>query len=396
MTKKPQGTHGCSLWKGIFSGWDFFLQQVELVAGLGIRIRFWHDTWCGDAPLKTRIPLLFACSTSRSASIAFVLLSSNVRDRIWNLIFVRDFNDWEVKENGEFDVKSFYHALDVKVDIKFPWRAIWRVKAPCRVSFFLWSAAWGRILTCDNLMCRGYTLVGWCCMCRNAGETGNHLLIHCTLASALWHLVLRSFGVPWVFPNNIADLLFGWFNCFGKHNCSIGWYTSTTTPPQPQHQQLQQQETFRALTKISGDFKSNDLAANVWNSRRAAHATAGEGLEWSSRKAKAMLRFKIESEDREKRRRVVEDKGDDGGSVSFDLLAKRGVEKKYKQGRRKEKDKGHVTWIGPSLDRSRGAALIGAGTRSDGFGWVFSSEGSRERGKARFLFFFVHIEQELD
>ena len=58
-------------------------------------------------------------------------------------------------------------------------------------------------------------------MCRNAGETGNHLLIHCTLASALWHLVLRSFGVPWVFPNNIADLLFGWFNCFGKHNCSV-------------------------------------------------------------------------------------------------------------------------------------------------------------------------------
>ena len=33
MTKKPQGTHGCSLWKGIFTVWDFFLQQVELVVG---------------------------------------------------------------------------------------------------------------------------------------------------------------------------------------------------------------------------------------------------------------------------------------------------------------------------------------------------------------------------
>ena len=88
MTKKPQGTHGCSLW-GIFSGWDFFLQQVELVAGLGTRIRFWHDTWCGDAPLKTMFPFLFACSTSRSASIASILLSSDVgEDRIWNLTFV--------------------------------------------------------------------------------------------------------------------------------------------------------------------------------------------------------------------------------------------------------------------------------------------------------------------
>ena len=195
-------------------------------------------------------PLLFACSTFRSTSIASVLISSDVGEgRIWNLAFVRDFNDWEVqkvlaffnfihskilaglaldsmcwklRQNGEFDVKSFYHALDVKVDIEFPWRAIWRVKASRRVSFFMWSVAWGRILTCDNLMCCGYIMVGWCCMCCNDGETGNHLLIHCTLASDLWNLVLRSFGVPWEFPNNIADLLFGWFNCFGKHNCSVG------------------------------------------------------------------------------------------------------------------------------------------------------------------------------
>ena len=76
-------------------------------------------------------------------------------------------------------------------------------------------------MTCDNLMRRGYTLASWCCMYRNAGETGPHLLIHCVMASDLWHLALRSFGVLWVFPNNVADLLFGWFNCFGKHKSSI-------------------------------------------------------------------------------------------------------------------------------------------------------------------------------
>jgi hypothetical protein len=46
-------------------------------------------------------------------------------------------------------------------------------------------------------------------------------LIHCPVVSVSWHSVLRSFGVLWVFPNNIADFLYGWFNCFGKHNCSI-------------------------------------------------------------------------------------------------------------------------------------------------------------------------------
>jgi hypothetical protein len=58
-------------------------------------------------------------------------------------------------------------------------------------------------------------------MCRNDRETGNHLLIHCLVVFALWHSVLWSFGVLWVFPNNIADLLYGWFNCFGKHNCLV-------------------------------------------------------------------------------------------------------------------------------------------------------------------------------
>jgi hypothetical protein len=124
-------------------------------------------------------------------------------------------------ESEHFGNSKDNSALDVKLDIKFPWKAIWRVKAPRRVSFFLWSAAWGRILTCDNLMRRGYIMARWCCMCRHDGETGNHLLIHCTLASDLWHVILRSFGVLWVFPNNIADLLFGWFNCFGKPNSSV-------------------------------------------------------------------------------------------------------------------------------------------------------------------------------
>uniref|UniRef100_A0A2N9F7K2 Reverse transcriptase zinc-binding domain-containing protein n=1 Tax=Fagus sylvatica TaxID=28930 RepID=A0A2N9F7K2_FAGSY len=168
-SKKANGAHGCSLWKGILSGWDFFKQHVELVAGLGNRIRFWHDNWCGEVPLKAMFPVLFACSSARDASIAASLSNSGVNGgRIWDITFIRDFKDWEVdqlRQHGVFDAKSFYHALDGRQVVPFPWKAIWRVKAPRRVSFFVWSAAWGKILTCDNLMRRGYSMAGWCCMC---------------------------------------------------------------------------------------------------------------------------------------------------------------------------------------------------------------------------------------
>ena len=249
ISKIPKGTHGCSLWKGILTGWDFFSHQVELVAGVGSRTRFWHDHWCGDVTLKNMFPVLYACSSSRNASLASCLTSSSVGEgRAWHITFIQDFNDWEVEEvlaffnfiqskipshvepyemrwklhsSGVFDTKSFYQAIAGKHDIKFPWKVIWLVKAPRRVSFFMWSAAWGQILTCDNLMLRGFTMVGWCCMCRAAGETGSHLLVHCTFASDLWSSVFRSFGVLWVFPEHITTLLSGWYNYFGKHNSSV-------------------------------------------------------------------------------------------------------------------------------------------------------------------------------
>lgn len=32
----------------------------------------------------------------------------------------------------------------------FPWKAAWRTKTPTKISFFVWTAAWGKILTLDN------------------------------------------------------------------------------------------------------------------------------------------------------------------------------------------------------------------------------------------------------
>lgn len=86
---------------------------------------------------------------------------------------------------------------------------------------FGYPVAWNKILTCDNLIKQGFSLVGWCCLCRCSGETLDHLLIHCDIAYVLWSLVFRIFGIHWMLLRRVIDLLFGWRNCFRKHSSEI-------------------------------------------------------------------------------------------------------------------------------------------------------------------------------
>ena len=39
------------------------------------------------------------------------------------------------------------------------------MKAPRRVSFFVWTVAWNKILIGDNMKNKGFDFVDWCCMC---------------------------------------------------------------------------------------------------------------------------------------------------------------------------------------------------------------------------------------
>ena len=128
---------------------------------------------------------------------------------------------WKLSKKGDFNVRSFYDKFRGLLPIIFPWKGIWKVKAPTHVSFFVWTATWEKILTGDNLRYRGFDFVDWYIMCRCNGESVNHLLLHCGKAFQLWSLVFRSYGISWVLPRSIADMLFGWWNWFGKHSSKV-------------------------------------------------------------------------------------------------------------------------------------------------------------------------------
>ena len=129
--------------------------------------------------------------------------------------------NWKSKLNGVFDIQSYYNKLRDSPSTVFSWKAIWRVKAPRWVSFFVWCVAWNKILTRDNLRLRRLEYMDWCIMCHHCEDTVDHLLLHCEIANQLWSFVFITFGLSWVISRSIPDLLFGWWNWLEKHSSQI-------------------------------------------------------------------------------------------------------------------------------------------------------------------------------
>jgi hypothetical protein len=44
-------------------------------------------------------------------------------------------------------------------------------------------------------------------MCKKSGESIEHLFLHCEVARDLWSYILTLFGVEWVMPRMVLELL---------------------------------------------------------------------------------------------------------------------------------------------------------------------------------------------
>ena len=221
--------YGVSLWKFIRAGWNTFSNYISYMVGDGSRIKFWHDPWCGDQPLKLSFPELHSLARYPEATVAesMQFQGSSIH---WDIVFIRAVKDWELEavvsfldllytssitrggldsmhwklsRSGKFEVKSYYKVLTQVDHPPFPWKSIWKVRVPTRIAFFTWTAALGKILTIDNLRKRKVLFLDWCCMCKSNGELVNHLLLHCPITRDLWDMVFSLFGVCWVMPRGL-------------------------------------------------------------------------------------------------------------------------------------------------------------------------------------------------
>lgn len=87
----------------------------------------------------------------------------------------------------------------------------------------MWTATLGKILTLDNLRRRRVIVVNWCCMSKWSGESLDHLLLHCEVSKDLWSAIFILFGVQWVKPETVIELLDYWRGQVGSRLVLAVW-----------------------------------------------------------------------------------------------------------------------------------------------------------------------------
>ena len=110
--------------------------------------------------------------------------SLNGVDRLW----------WNGHNKGVYKVSSWYKLLNSTVaqNSIWPWKQIWRTKAPLKVACFSWLLPKEAVLTHENLRKRNIILVTHCCLCGEAAETVVHLFLHCRITDQLWNIFITQ------------------------------------------------------------------------------------------------------------------------------------------------------------------------------------------------------------
>ncbi|XP_068636044.1 uncharacterized protein [Aristolochia californica] len=165
------------IWKTIFKLLPVFRDATTFHTGNGKTLLFWSDEWCGPRSLSEDFPGLHRVANNLSCSMA-----DSWSDHSWNLQFRRGLND----EKSKQDYNPYEHKANLA----------WKLSAPSKIKFFVWSAIREQILTLDNLHRRGFTAPDLSCpLFGECEETVQHVLLHCGFSWQVWMKIFQKIGL---------------------------------------------------------------------------------------------------------------------------------------------------------------------------------------------------------
>ena len=116
-----------------------FSKHIRFEVGVGDRVKFWTDQWCGNLPLHLSFLVVYGIAINKEASVASSLERLGTEAwRSWKVFLLGNPNDWEtgvvddflhtlgynlplseqrdrmiwkLSKKGDFDVRSFYDKV---------------------------------------------------------------------------------------------------------------------------------------------------------------------------------------------------------------------------------------------------------------------------------------------
>ncbi|WMV54585.1 hypothetical protein MTR67_047970 [Solanum verrucosum] len=134
---------------------------------------------------------------------------------------------WLLHNKGVFTVKSFYWKKNNNQSTTgfWPWKQIWKVTSPLKVSCFVWLTIRRACLTHEVLQGKRMQICSRCFMCDQDAESNFHLFLHCKTATKLWDMFLNILGVSWVMPKSTMELLNCWKGISSRGSKENWWMT---------------------------------------------------------------------------------------------------------------------------------------------------------------------------
>jgi hypothetical protein len=206
---KRHNFHGSSqqgssqFWKSLHKVKHLFHWGAEYKVHMGDSVRFWHDTWFGEMPLKIQYKLVFEICQYPNAKVCDFW-----KDGVWDIPLRRNLHgsvlnewqelqdalhvvgldrsgndevNWVLDKSRVFSTRSLYDYLnrggvrDKLCDI------LWKCKVPLKIKVFLWQIFHRKLQTALALSKRGWHGGPLCCVC-NKVETIDHIFFECVFA----------------------------------------------------------------------------------------------------------------------------------------------------------------------------------------------------------------------